>query len=99
MERPVVYYKPGCPFGVRLRVALTTRRIAHTSVRFRDDEHGAAQVRAVNGGWEVSPTVHVNGRWLTNPRWYDVLRAANGQLAEVADSRTGRSTRSVRSQG
>ena len=75
IEPPVVYYKPGCPFGIRLRAALTTRRIAHTSVRFRDDEHGAAQVRAVNGGLEISPTVHVNGQWLTNPRWYDVLRA------------------------
>jgi glutaredoxin len=72
----VVYYKPGCPFGIRLRAALTVRRIPHTSIRFRDDESGAAQVRAANGGLEISPTVHVNGRWLTNPHWRDVQRAA-----------------------
>lgn len=75
MEPPVVYYKPGCPFGIRLRIALTVRRIVHVSVRFRDDEQGAAHVRAVNGGMEISPTVHVNGQWLINPRWHDVLRA------------------------
>ncbi|WP_432477693.1 glutaredoxin family protein [Nocardioides sp. GXQ0305] len=75
MAAPVLYYKPGCPFGIRLRTALTMRRIPHTSVRFREDEEGAAQVRAVNGGLEISPTVHVNGRWLTNPRWDEVRRA------------------------
>jgi mycoredoxin len=77
MEEPVVYYKPGCPFGIRLRLALTLRGIAHSSVRFSDDEQGAAQVRAVTGGHELSPTVKVNGQWLANPRWYEVLRAAS----------------------
>lgn len=62
----------------KLRAALTMRRIAHSSVRFQDDENGAAQVRAVNGGLEISPTVHVNGQWLTNPRWNEVLRATAG---------------------
>ena len=77
MADPVVYYKPGCPFGIRLRTALSVRKIAHTSVRLRDDEAGAARVREVNGGLEISPTVHVNGQWLTNPRWYEVVRAAS----------------------
>ena len=76
MSEPVLYYKPGCPFGIRLRAALTARRIPHTSVRFRDDEDGAAQVREATGGLELSPTVHVNGQWLANPRWYEVVRAA-----------------------
>ena len=77
MDQPVLYYKPGCPFGIRLRTAMTLRGIPHTSVRFRDDEEGAAQVRAVTGGHELSPTVHVNGQWLANPRWYEVLRASS----------------------
>ena len=76
-DEVVVYYKPGCPFGIRLRAALTLHRIAHRSIRFRDDERGAAQVRAVNDGNEISPTVHINGRWLTNPRWRDVAVAAS----------------------
>lgn len=72
---PVIYYKPGCPFALRLRTALTVHRVPFRSVRFRDDAEGAQQVRAVNDGNEISPTVLVNGRWLTNPSWRDVDRA------------------------
>ncbi len=75
MDQPVVYFKPGCPFGIRLRAALTLHRVPHRSVRFRDDESGAAGVRDVNAGNEISPTVHVAGRWLTNPGWRDVRDA------------------------
>ena len=76
MNEPVVYFKPGCPFGIRLRIALSLHRVPHRSVRFRDDEDGAALVRAVNGGNEISPTVRVADRWLTNPRWREVREAA-----------------------
>ncbi len=75
MDEPVVYYKPGCPFGIRLRTALIVHRVPHRSVRFRDDEVGAARVREVNNGHEISPTVHVAGHWLTNPCWRDVRDA------------------------
>jgi mycoredoxin len=61
MNEAVVYVKPGCPFGVRLRTALRVHRVPYRSVRFRDDEDGAARVRDVNGGNEISPTVHVAG--------------------------------------
>ncbi len=81
MNEPVVYYKPGCPFGIRLRTALTLRRVPHRSVRFRTDEAGAALVREVNGGHEISPTVHVAGRWLTNPAWREVRDATVGGRA------------------
>ena len=73
----VVYYKPGCPFGIRLRTALALHHVPFTSVRLQDDAAGAAQVRAVNSGNEISPTVHVNGRWLTNPSWREVHRAGS----------------------
>ncbi|MBM0123867.1 hypothetical protein [Pimelobacter simplex] len=75
MSEPLVYFKPGCPFGLRLRIALALHRVPHRSVRFRDDEDGAARVRAVNDGNEISPTVQVAGRWLTNPSWREVRRA------------------------
>lgn len=74
----LVYYKPGCPFGIRLRAMLTVHRIPHVSVRFRDDEAAAAQVRDVNGGNEISPTVRTGERWLTNPSWREVAEAARG---------------------
>lgn len=75
MSETVVYYKPGCPFGIRLRTALVLHRVPHRSVSFRDDEDGAASVREVNDGDEISPTVRVAGRWLTNPGWREVRDA------------------------
>ncbi len=78
MNEPVVYYKPGCPFGIRLRIALTLHRVPHRSLRFRDDEDGAARVRDMNDGNEISPTVNVGGRWLTNPSWREVREAVSG---------------------
>jgi len=77
MDEPVVYFKPGCPFGIRLRTALTLHRVPHRSVRFRDDEDGAARVRDVNEGNEISPTVHIADRWLTNPGWREVRDAGS----------------------
>jgi mycoredoxin len=76
MQKPaIVYYKPGCPFGIRLRAVLRMRNIPYVAVRFRDDEAGATQVRAVNDGNEISPTVRVGDIWLTNPRWRQVAAA------------------------
>ncbi|WP_167305877.1 glutaredoxin domain-containing protein [Nocardioides euryhalodurans] len=77
MSQPIVYFKPGCPFGIRLRTALTLHGVSHRSVRFRDDEVGAARVREVNDGNEVSPTVLVEDRWLTNPGWREVRDAGS----------------------
>lgn len=83
-ESVTVYYKPGCPFGIRLRAALRLRSIPFEAVRFRDDEAGAAEVRAVNDGNEISPTVKVGDRWLTNPRWRQVA-AARGVPSSVSE--------------
>ncbi len=74
----VLYYKPGCPFGIRLRVGLWLKGVPYSALCFRDDEAGAAKVRDVNNGSEVSPTVRIGRRYLTNPsvrEVLDVLRA------------------------
>ena len=92
MEKPIVYFKPGCPFGIRLRTALTLHRVPHRSVRFRDDEDGATRVREVNDGNEISPTVHVRGRWLTNPTWREVRDAGGGAGDETVASPQGHLT-------
>lgn len=84
MTELMVYYKPGCPFGIRLRAALTVHGIPFRSVRFRDDEAGAALVRAVTDGNEISPTVHVGDGWLVNPGWREVA-----QLFSMAARSTG----------
>jgi glutaredoxin len=75
-QAPVVYYRPGCPFGIRLRTALTLHRVRFTAVRFRDDEDNAARARAATGGNEISPTVHIDDRWLANPNWREVAAIA-----------------------
>jgi mycoredoxin len=71
----VVYYTPGCPFGIRLRVALSFYGVPFTSVRFRDDEAAAAKVREVTGGYEISPTVRIGATYLPNPTVDAVRRA------------------------
>ncbi len=85
MSEPIVYVKPGCPFGIRLRAALTLHGVPHRPVRFRDDEDGAARVREVNDGNEISPTVLVAGRWLTNPGWREVRDAMSGAPRRTAE--------------
>ena len=70
-----LYYKPGCPFGIRLRGRLRLHGIPFRAVRFKDDEEGAAQVRAATDQ-EISPTVRVGDQWLVNPRWREVADAA-----------------------
>jgi mycoredoxin len=75
-EVPLVYYTPGCPFAAKLRAKLRLARIPHRAVRFRDDEDGAAEVRARQPeGHELSPTVVIDGRHLTNPSLREVRAA------------------------
>lgn len=75
-EQPVVYHLPGCPYSAKLRAKMTLARIPHRSVRFRDDEEGAAAVRAHHPqGWELSPTVVIGGRYLSNPTLAEVREA------------------------
>ncbi|AWE51152.1 glutaredoxin domain-containing protein [Streptomyces nigra] len=65
--RPVVYWRPGCAYCLRLRFRLGLRgRRAHWVDIWRDPA-GAAEVRAANGGDETVPTVVVAGRPHTNP--------------------------------
>ncbi|WP_086830795.1 glutaredoxin domain-containing protein [Streptomyces sp. NRRL B-24572] len=65
--RPIVYWRPGCKFCVRLRIRLGRRaRQAHWVNIWRDPD-GAAVVRAANDGNETVPTVVVAGRPFTNP--------------------------------
>ncbi|QKV70805.1 hypothetical protein HUT13_20080 [Streptomyces harbinensis] len=65
--RPVVYWRPGCTYCLRLRLRLVGRaRRLHWVNIWRDPE-AAEAVRAVNDGNETVPTVVVGGRPHTNP--------------------------------
>lgn len=73
---PIVFSKPGCSYAARLRARLTVGRVPHRSVRFRDDEEGAAAVRAHHEkGFELSPTVVIGPEYLTNPSLRQVREA------------------------
>jgi glutaredoxin len=65
--RPVVYWRPGCTYCLRLRIRLgrAARRLHWVDI-WRDPA-GAAVVRAANQGDETVPTVVVAGRPHTNP--------------------------------
>lgn len=69
--RPIVYWRVGCTYCLRLRLRLgrSARRMHWVDI-WRDPA-GAAAVREVNDGNETVPTVVVAGRPHVNPdpRW------------------------------
>ncbi|MFD3453419.1 glutaredoxin domain-containing protein [Streptomyces sp. NPDC058691] len=63
----VLYWRPGCPYCMRLRLYLFVTRLRHTKVNIWRDPDGAAFVRSVADGNETVPTVTVAGRAMVNP--------------------------------
>ncbi len=67
---PVVYWRPGCPYCVRMRLALSRAGLARdvSWVDVWSDAEGAAYVRDLNDGSETVPTVILpDGSAVTNP--------------------------------
>jgi hypothetical protein len=65
--RPIVFWRPGCTYCLRLRLHLgRSARQVHWVNIWRDPA-GAAAVRAANDGNETVPTVVVAGQPHTNP--------------------------------
>ncbi|MEU9141967.1 glutaredoxin domain-containing protein [Streptomyces sp. NPDC048404] len=69
--RPVVFWRPGCTYCIRLRIRLGREARRLHWVNIWQDPEAAAAVRAANDGNETVPTVVVAGRSHTNPdpRW------------------------------
>ncbi|MFB0617813.1 glutaredoxin domain-containing protein [Streptomyces sp. AGS-58] len=65
--RPVVFWRPGCTYCLRLRIRLGGRARQLHWVDIWRDPAGAAAVRAVNDGNETVPTVLVAGVPHVNP--------------------------------
>ncbi|GHB67953.1 membrane protein [Streptomyces cirratus] len=65
--RPVVFWRPGCKYCIRLRIRLGRSARKLHWVTIWSDPAGAAAVRAVNDGNETVPTVVVAGQPHTNP--------------------------------
>ena len=64
---PIVYWRPGCPFCLRLRTALGRDAAKLRWVDIWADPEGAAAVRAVANGDETVPTVVGEERSYVNP--------------------------------
>ena len=64
---PLIYWRPGCIFCLRLRVALVLRGKKAVWTNIRADAAAAARVRSVNDGNETVPTVFVGTGHRTNP--------------------------------
>lgn len=69
-----VYWRPGCPYCVRLRWGLDRRGIASEELNIWSDPSAAAFVRSVNGGNETVPTVVIGMTSLSNPTPREVQR-------------------------
>lgn len=65
--RPVVLWRPGCAYCLRLRMRMGRKAHQVHWVNIRRDPAGAAAVRAANNGDETVPTVVVAARPYTNP--------------------------------
>ncbi|MEV0920175.1 glutaredoxin domain-containing protein [Streptomyces sp. NPDC049967] len=64
---PVVFWRPGCAYCMRLRIRLGRSAGRMHWVNIWRDPEGAAAVREVNDGNETVPTVFVAGLPHTNP--------------------------------
>jgi mycoredoxin len=71
--RPIVYWRPGCPYCIRLRARLGRDARHLLWVDIWADPEGAASVREVTGGDETVPTVIAGERSFINPG-VDVVR-------------------------
>ncbi|MBG0568912.1 glutaredoxin domain-containing protein [Actinoplanes aureus] len=65
--RPVVYWRPGCPYCIRLRARLGPDAARLHWVDIWRDPEGAAAVREITGGDETVPTVVLGGQGYVNP--------------------------------
>jgi hypothetical protein len=72
--RAIVYWRPGCPFCMRLRASLGRRADRLHWVDIWADPAGAASVRAVADGNETVPTVITGETAMVNPK-PEVVRA------------------------
>lgn len=64
---PIVYWRPGCQYCLRLRSRLGRHAGRAHWVNIWDDPDGAARVREVAGGFETVPTVVIDGTAHVNP--------------------------------
>ncbi|MGW3244960.1 glutaredoxin domain-containing protein [Streptomyces sp. NPDC001070] len=83
----VVYWRPGCPYCIKLRVRLLFARLTHTKVNIWRDPDAAAFVRSVADGNETVPTVTVAGRPMVNPSMRQLREAVRSHAPHLQQKR------------
>jgi glutaredoxin len=68
-ETVEVFWRPGCPYCLRLRGELLDHGVEAEWHNIWVDAHARELVRAANNGNETVPTVRIGDRTLTNPSW------------------------------
>ncbi len=71
-----IYWRPGCVFCQRLRLALRFSRLPAQWINIWDNPDAAAFVRSVANGNETVPTVVIDGEAFVNPPPRQVVAAA-----------------------
>lgn len=66
-QQVTVYWRPGCPFCLKLRLVLRWHGLHPTMINIWRDPEAAAYVRSVAEGNETVPTVVIGGRPFVNP--------------------------------
>ncbi|MEU8352151.1 glutaredoxin domain-containing protein [Streptomyces sp. NPDC048845] len=79
----VVYWRPGCPFCMKLRLQLRLLRVRRTERNIWEDPDAAAFVRSVADGNETVPTVTVAGEAMVNPSIRRLLRAVRERAPQA----------------
>lgn len=74
-----VFWRPGCPFCLKLRATLRLRNVQARWTNIWEDDEARQFVRQANGGNETVPTVKVGDRVLTNPGWSQLREARDAQ--------------------
>lgn len=75
LEGVEFYWRPGCPFCMRLKLMLKTSGIAMNERNIWENPDDAATVRSVAGGNETVPTLVIGPIALVNPSLGQVKEA------------------------
>ncbi|HEX6521476.1 MAG TPA: glutaredoxin domain-containing protein [Streptosporangiaceae bacterium] len=84
-ERPgepvdvTLYWRPRCPYCMRLRWQVRRARLTAREINIWKDPEAAARVRAITGGDETVPTVTVGTTALVNPSIAELLTVVGDQ--------------------
>ncbi len=78
-----LYWRPGCPYCIKLRRGLRRARISVPEVNIWEELAGAAVVREHADGNETVPTLAVGDRWLVNPPVRSAVEAITAHAPEL----------------